>query len=88
MVEVGKKYRHYKGKEVFVNAVCKAPGDASKGEKLAVWMDAIATDDIKKGEKIVVYHELSEKQKWARPLQIFEEVLGETTMFYRFEKIS
>ena len=88
MVRPGERYRHYKGKEIIVNTVCKAPVDVLKGEKAAPWMHAIATDDIKKGEEVVFYLELSDKTSWARPLLIFEEVLGETTKFYRFEKIA
>jgi hypothetical protein len=89
VVKPGEKYRHYKNNEVFVTAVCKAPVDSREGGKAASWIDAIATDNIEAGEMIVIYQELNKPGAWARPLRIFEEVLGNgTTKYYRFEKIS
>ena len=87
MVRAGERYRHYKGKVVEVETVAIAPTNALKGQE--IWIDVVATDDVKGGEKIVVYSEMDICiPRWARPLRIFEAVLGKTTRFYRFEKIA
>lgn len=94
MVKPGEKYRHYKGKvvevvELVAMQTCGSRGDIVKCDDSPSSI-AMVTDDFHPGETIVVYKEIGEAEwakQWARPLRIFEEVLGETTMFYRFEKL-
>lgn len=41
------------------------------------------------GQELISYQDISGKGNiWTRPLQMFLGIIGETTQFYRFEKIS
>lgn len=48
---------------------------------------AIATNASHPGVDLVVYKNVSVDRIWARPVEEFLEVLGETTNYYRFEEI-
>lgn len=88
MVEVGEKYRHYKGKIVEIVATSIAPSDVIAGSE-GPWINTFATDDILKGEKVIIYCELNGNDEilWVRPLRIFEEAVSRNNQLCRFEKI-